>query len=316
MPCAEIPLRAFEPAHSFRSLFQPAIRGVWQVARSVLRFAGIRGRDTGKSPRAEIESRLMMAAGNDHHDETLRTTHAELLDHLRDFSQRLARQVMIHRTDMQVLDADDSLEEIVRLVQDGGHTRYPLIEGDIDTIIGFVHTKDLFALFQHDQQGDIRGIVRRVMLVPETIRVDMLLRQMQRARQHFAVLVDEYGGTAGMVTIFDLLEELVGDLPDEFEPAEEDDVVRLSEHTFSVDGRLPLSDLEDTLTRKLPCEESCDTVGGYTYWAFGRIPDVGDSITRNGIMLRVLDMDNRRVSRVEVTVIPEGGGVKVRGKGT
>jgi len=263
-------------------------------------IAGARGGRQGAVD-SEEELRLIISSGGAENGGTLRETQAELLDNVIDFGRRLARQVMTHRTEILALDAEETLAENVRLAQEGGRTRYPLIRGDIDTVIGFVHTKDLFALYQRDPNGDIHTVAREILLVPDTIRGDQVLRQMQRKRQHMAMLVDEYGGTAGLVTITDLLEELVGEWPDEFEPQEEEWLVQLDDSIWRVDGRLPLSDLEEAAGRELACEESCDTVGGYAYWLFGRIPTVGDSAESDGIALRVTEMDGRRVSHVEVT---------------
>jgi CBS domain containing-hemolysin-like protein len=120
-----------------------------------------------------------------------------------------------------------------------------------------------------------------------------------------AVLVDEYGGTLGLVTLYDLLEELVGELPDEFEQAEAAWITPTGERTWRMDGRVPMSDLEEVIGRDVPCEEACDTVGGYAFWAFGRIPEVGDTTTHDGVTLKVLEMDARRVSQVQITATPQ-----------
>lgn len=268
--------------------------------------AGRHQERNGGSDDTEEELRLIISSGGAENGGTLRETQAELLDNVIDFGRRLARQVMTHRTEILALDAEETLAENVRMAQEGGRTRYPLIEGDIDTVIGFVHTKDLYALYQRDPNGDIRSVARDILIVPDTIRGDQVLRQMQRKRQHMAMLVDEYGGTAGLVTITDLLEELVGEWPDEFEPQEEEWLVRLDDSSWRVDGRLPLADLEEAAGRELSCDEPCDTVGGFVFWLFGRIPEVGDTVESDGMVLRVAEMDGRRVSHVEITFFESG----------
>lgn len=299
-----VALRVAYPMRVFAWLFRPFIWIVRGAANLSLRAVGIKPGDGHETAHSEEELRMIIAASGSDNGGTLRETQAELLDNVFDFGHRLARQVMTHRTEILALDVDDPLVENIRVAETGGHTRYPVMHGDIDTIIGFVHTKDLFAFHHANPQGDLRQIVRDVLLVPETIRVDLLLKQMQRRRQHVAVLVDEYGGTLGLVTLYDLLEELVGELPDEFEPTEAEWITRASEHAWQVDGRVPMSDLEEALDREVPCEEACDTVGGYAFWAFGRIPAAGDTTTHDGITLKVLEMDGRRVSRVEITAPP------------
>ncbi|MHB9023948.1 MAG: hemolysin family protein [Armatimonadota bacterium] len=274
------------------------------MTTGILRLLRIKPGSERDPAHAEDELRMIITASGAENGGTLHKAQAELLDNVLDFAHRLARQVMVHRTEIEVLDANDPLEDNVRLAQQSEHTRYPVIDGDIDRVIGFVHTKDLFALYQRDPRGDLRTVIREILIVPENARVDLLLHQFQRRRQHMALLVDEYGGTAGMVTVADLLEELVGELPDEFEPAEEEWIIRTAPDTWSVDGRVPLGDLEEALEREVPCEEACDTVGGYAFWAFGRIPEVTDTVCVDGLTLRVTAMDGRRVSRVEIVVSP------------
>jgi CBS domain containing-hemolysin-like protein len=272
------------------------------MAGAVVRGMGVHPAQKRENGQAEDDLRIMYAASGASNGDALHGSQAELLDNVLEFGRRVARQIMVHRTELLALDIDDPLDQNVRTAQQGGHTRYPVYEGDLDRIKGFVHTKDLFALYQEDPQGEIRDIIREVLVAPEGIGIALLLRQLQRKRQQMAVLVDEYGGTAGIITVSDMLEELVGELPDEFEPDEDEWIIPLGERVWSVDGRLPLADLEDALERELSCEEACDTVGGYAYWAFGRIPAVGDSAETDDVNLRILAMDGRRVSRIEVAV--------------
>ena len=293
------------PMALFFWLFKPFIFLINGATNAVLKLLGIEPVSGQDLVHSEKELRMIITASGAENGGTIRETQAELLDNVFDFAHRLARQVMVHRTEILALDVENSLEDNVRLAQEGNHTRFPAIEGDIDNVIGFIHTKDLFAFYQRDPQADIRPIVRDSLLVPESIRIDLLLRQLQRNRQHMAVLVDEYGGTAGLVTVADLLEELVGEMPDEFEPTEEEEIIALDDNTWSVDGRLPLEDLEEVLGQEISCGETCDTVGGYAYWAFGRIPEVGDAVHTNDLHLRVLAMDARRVSRVEIATKPQ-----------
>jgi CBS domain containing-hemolysin-like protein len=293
------------PITFFYWLFRPLIVSLTWLANATLRMFGIQPASEHELAHSEEELRMIITASGSEHGGTLRDTQAELLDNVFEFGHRLARQVMTHRTEILALDMDDRLDENIRIAEEGGHSRYPVLEGDIDTIIGFVHTKDLFSLYHKSPTGDLRTVMRDVLLAPETVRVDVLLRQMQRRRQHIAVLVDEYGGTLGLVTLYDLLEELVGELPDEFEQSEAAWITPAGERTWQVDGRLPMSDLEEAIGRDAVCEEACDTVGGYAFWAFGRIPVKGDTVTRDGITLTVLEMDGHRVSRVSISAALE-----------
>lgn len=291
------------PMAVFFWLFRPFIIILSSTANAGLRLFGIAPVSGHDLAHSEEELRMIITASGTDHGGTLDETQAELLDNVFAFGRRLARQVMTHRTEVLALDIESPLAENVQTAQEGEHTRYPVIQEDIDTVIGFVHTKDLFALYHTDPQADLRTIVREVLLAPESIRMGALLQQMQRKRQHLAVLVDEYGGTAGVVTLSDLLEELVGDLPDEFEAAEEAWLTQTTDDTWQADGRLAMADLEEALGYPLPCEEACDTVGGYAFWAFGRIPEVGDETETDDLALRILIMDGRRVSRLELRTL-------------
>ncbi len=299
----KIAMAVAKPMKVFLWVFKPLIFLLNRASNSTLRLFGIKVADNHEIVHSEEELRMIInASGHDNGGE-LGEAQAELLDNVFDFGHRLARQVMAHRTDMVILDIDESLSENIRIAMEAGHTRYPVMHEDADNIIGFCHTKDLFALFQNNKNASLQEITRPVLMIPENVQVMKLLREMQKKRQHIAIIVDEYGGTAGLVTIYDLLEEIVGDLPDEFEPVEQEWIIKIDENVFNVDGRLPMADIEEELGRKVSCEESCDTVGGFAYWAFGKIPATGEEVTTGAFNLAVLEMDGNRVSRVKISYI-------------
>jgi CBS domain containing-hemolysin-like protein len=298
----KIAMAVAKPMKVIMWIFKPLIFMLNLASNGALRLFGIKNADNHDVVHSEEELRMIINTSGHDNGGGLGEEQAELLDNVFDFGHRLARQVMAHRTDMIILDVDESLKENVRIAMEGGHTRYPVMREDADNIIGFCHTKDLFALYQQSPKAALQEIVRPVLMVPMN-----LLRQMQKERQHIAIIVDEYGGTAGLVTIYDLLEEIVGDLPDEFEPLEEEWIIKISDDIYNVDGRLPMADLEEEMRQKVSCEENCDTVGGFAYWAFGKIPETGEEITAGQFNIKVLEMDGNRVSRVEIRyfLIPE-----------
>jgi CBS domain containing-hemolysin-like protein len=303
----KIAMAVAKPMKVIMWIFKPLIFMLNLASNGALRLFGIKNADNHDVVHSEEELRMIINTSGHDNGGGLGEEQAELLDNVFDFGHRLARQVMAHRTDMIILDVDESLKENVRIAMEGGHTRYPVMREDADNIIGFCHTKDLFALYQQSPKAALQEIVRPVLMVPESVQVMNLLRQMQKERQHIAIIVDEYGGTAGLVTIYDLLEEIVGDLPDEFEPLEEEWIIKISDDIYNVDGRLPMADLEEEMRQKVSCEENCDTVGGFAYWAFGKIPETGEEITAGQFNIKVLEMDGNRVSRVEIRyfLIPE-----------
>ncbi len=292
-----------KPMKVIMFIFKPFIFLLNRASNGTLKLMGIKVADSHEVVHSEEELRMIINASGHQNGGELGKAQAELQDNVFDFGHRFTRQVMAHRTDMIILDIDESLAENIHTAMEGGHTRYPVMRGDADNIIGFCHTKDLFALYQENKKADIQKILRPVLMVPESVPVMKLLRQMQKERQHITIIVDEYGGTAGLVTIYDLLEEIVGDLPDEFEPVEEEWIIKISDDIYNVDGRLPMADLEEEMGKKVTCEESCDTVGGFAYWAFGKIPETGEEITTGSFSIKVLEMDGNRVSRVEIKYI-------------
>jgi CBS domain containing-hemolysin-like protein len=303
----KITMAVAKPMKVILWIFKPFIFLLNIASNGTLRLFGVKIAHNHDVVHSEEELRMIInASGHDNGGE-LGEAQAELLDNVFDFGHRLSRQVMAHRTDMVILDVDETLSENIRIAMESGHTRYPVMQEDADNIIGFCHTKDLFALYQETKKGSLQKIIRPVLMVPESVQVLKLLRQMQKERQHIAIIVDEYGGTAGLVTIYDLLEEIVGDLPDEFEPVEEEWIIKISDDIYKVDGRLPMADLEEEMGQKVSCEENCDTVGGFAYWAFGKIPEAGEEITTGQFNIKVLEMDGNRVSRVEIRyfLIPE-----------
>ncbi|MEI6520003.1 MAG: hemolysin family protein [bacterium] len=299
----KITMAVAKPMKLIMWLFKPFIFLLNLASNGTLKLLGIKIADHHEVVHSEEELRMIINASGHGNGGELGEAQAELLDNVFDFGHRLARQVMAHRTDMIILDIDETLTENIRIAMEGGHTRYPIMHEDADNIIGFIHTKDMFALYQGSKKANLQDIIRPVLMVPESVQVMNLLRQMQKERQHIAIIVDEYGGTAGLVTIYDLLEEIVGDLPDEFEPVEQEWIIKIADDIYNVDGRLPMADLEEEMGQKVSCEESCDTVGGFAYWAFGKIPEAGEEVTTGQYKIKVLEMDGNRVSRVEIKYI-------------
>lgn len=218
-------------------------------------------------------------------------------------SQTRAEEIAIPRPRMIAAPADTPVREAIKLVADSAYTRIPIYEGDIDHIIGFVHLRDLFTLYQADEKADIRGIVRPVPFVPETLTSAEVWERLDEAQSYLAIVFDEYGGTSGMITREDLVEELFGEVQDEFdqEPAL---ITPIGAGRTSVRGDMLISSLNDRLEINLPHETS-HTVGGLVMDRLGRIPQVGDEVEIEGIGLRVEAVDHRSVTEVCVS-LPSG----------
>jgi putative hemolysin len=218
----------------------------------------------------------------------------------------LVREVMVPRIDVDAVPGDLAMLEALDLILKAGHSRIPVYEDTIDNIIGILYAKDLLR-YLRDGRTDVslRKILRPAYFIPESKKVDDLLRELQQRRVHMAVVVDEYGGTAGVVTIEDLLEEIVGEIQDEYD-AEEPTVETLSEHEYAFDARVNLSEVSELTGVELVSEGS-DTLGGFIYSHLGKVPAVGDTIEFEGVRIEVLSVAGRRIKQVRVSRLSPTG---------
>jgi len=214
------------------------------------------------------------------------------------------REIMTPRTDIAAVDTEATVDDVVRLIVERGFSRIPLYEKNADTIVGLLYAKDLIRyLAEGRKPKNLRQIARPAFFVPESKRLDDLLTDMRKQRVHMAIVVDEYGGTAGLVTIEDLLEEIVGEIEDEYDRVEQN-IVRVSEDEAILDGRVSIDELNELFATAVP-NEDFDTVGGCVFHMLGRVPVVGDVAEADGVRLTVLSVDGHRVKRLRATRLEE-----------
>ena len=226
-------------------------------------------------------------------------TERDMLDGIFEFDNRLAREVMTPRTDVVLVDIAEEPDNIIRMVTNGRFTRLPVYEGDPDNIIGILVIKDLYR--EYINKGsikDIRKIMRDIFFAPETKHIDDLFKQMQSQNQHLAVLIDEYGGFSGIVTIEDLLEEIVGNIFDEHDITFTE-INRIGRDTYVVDGMVTVDQINDDLNLDLD-KENADTIGGYFIEKLGRVPEKGDRIEDVAIEMEVLRIRGRRIKDLKI----------------
>lgn len=223
-------------------------------------------------------------------------TEMTLVDNIFEFADTTAREVMIPRTDMICLYKNLSLEENMQIAQQGMRTRYPVCDEDKDHIIGFVHIKDLMRGLAHNELS----LIRPILAVPESIKISELLRRMQRSKTQIAILIDEYGGTSGLVTLEDIMEEIVGEIQDEFDE-EREGIEQISEDEYSIDGLMLIDEINDRLGLNVDTEDY-DTIGG---WLSSRLevllPQKGQSVLFKDCLFVVEETDHKRISRIRVT---------------
>jgi CBS domain containing-hemolysin-like protein len=219
------------------------------------------------------------------------------------FGETLAREIMVPRMDMLAFEVTNSLPQAAKSFTQSGHSRVPVFEGNIDNIIGLLYAKDLLHVMQNgEKQASIRELLRPAYFVPDTKKADALLTEMQAQRIHMAIVVDEYGGVVGLVTLEDIIEEIIGEIQDEYDLSEEEPVQQDGDEYIFL-GRIDLDDLNEVLDSHIPKVES-DTLAGFLYDQFGRVPHDGESIQTDGLLLTIEQVIGRRIRRVRVKRIP------------
>jgi CBS domain containing-hemolysin-like protein len=224
-------------------------------------------------------------------------TEVDFVDNVFDFTERNVREIMVPRPDMVCLYLDKSYEENLATILEEEMTRYPICDEDKDHIIGFLHIKDLVGfMLQGKKKPSLKKLARKVFFVPESMNVSVLLKTMQTNRSQLAIVVDEYGGTAGMVTIEDIIEEIVGDIQDEFDE-ERPDAEKRADNLYSIDAKMLLEELEDEFGITID-EEDVDTVGGWLNDKLGGEPKVGQSAACEGNTFYVEEVEGLRITRI------------------
>jgi putative hemolysin len=271
------------------------------LARGLIALANVilPGKGLKEGPFVSEEELLAMAdVAAD--EEVIEREERTLIRQVIEFGDTVVREVMVPRTDMLSIEGGARICDAVELVINSGKSRIPVYEQGIDDIIGIVHARDLLK-FEREGKGEdpVRTLAREAHFVPETKRVAELMREMQKEKFHIAMAVDEYGGTAGLVTLEDLIEELVGEIVDEYD-VEDAKWERLSNGDYRVDARMPLDEVNELLAADLP-EGDWDTVGGLVYSELGHVPHQGESVEVDGRRLMAEKVDGRRIERVRIS---------------
>lgn len=229
----------------------------------------------------------------------IQSNEKELIENVFEFDTMTARDVMIHRTDMVSLPLDAQEEEIIRTIVQSGLSRFPVYGEDVDDIVGILSTRDYLLNLQEEHPKGVKELLWPAYFVPETVAADVLFRDMQGKKTHLAIVVDEYGGTSGLVTLEDLLEELVGNIYDEFDPQEEQNIIRLEDGRWRVSGQASLEELAQAIGIPLPEDEErdYDTLGGLVFSRLSVIPEDGSrpTVEAMGMRIRVEELCDRRV---------------------
>ena len=267
----------------------------------VSRFMTGRKKITSEEIREFIEASEEEGLVNEEESEMIRSI----------FSLRttVVREIMVPRTDMACISATASVRELLETIITCGHSRIPVYENTIDNIIGLLYAKDLLKYWGNNQeQLQLRSIVRPPYFIPETKNLEQLLQEFKRKHVHLAIVIDEYGGTSGLITIEDLLEQIVGDIQDEYDREEALFVVN-ADGSITADARMPVEDLEEHFGVKIE-RDNFDSIGGLIFHLTGKIPAIGDAVEDAGLHLAIINADERKIIKVCITRLGAAGGEK------
>jgi magnesium and cobalt transporter len=224
-----------------------------------------------------------------------------MLQGVLEVSNMRARDIMVPRSQMATIDIDDAVADMLPILLENNHSRYPVVNEDKDHIEGILLVKDLlqYALDPNSNDWHLRDLLRPAVIIPESKRVDALLKEFRQKRYHMAVVVDEYGGVSGLVTIEDILEQIVGEIEDEHDDEEENDIKKMASRVFQVSALTPLDEFNESFNTRFD-EEDADTIGGIVLHAFGHMPARGESIELEGLTFKVSKANSRRLVQLQV----------------
>ena len=243
----------------------------------------------------EEEIRMMVDIGEE--KGTIEANEKEMIDNVFEFNNMTAEDCMVHRTDVTAIWVEDTPDEIVKTIEETGLSRFPVYNEDLDDVLGILFTRDYLLNLRAENPKPLRELLRPAYFVPESVQADVLFREMQTQKVHMAIVVDEYGGTSGIVTLEDLLEEIVGNIYDEFDPQAEQDIALVAENTWRVAGGVDLETLNEALKIELPTDEEYDTLGGLIFSQLTSIPKDGATPEMDcfGLHIKVEEIKERRV---------------------
>ena len=283
---------------------------LWPVGRVfdatsfvVRRLLGI-GEETPEAETERAEQEILDAVSEGEAQGAVDEDQVEMIESVFALDETQVSAIMTPRTEIDAVPASATFDEVRTMIVRCGHSRVPVYEESVDHIVGVVYAKDLLKLRPADP-FDARKVMRIAPYVPETKTLDELLEEFRQARVQIAIVLDEYGGTAGLVTLEDILEELVGEIDDEYDQPPPPAMRRIDAQTLEVDARVRISEINAELELTLPEEEDYETIGGYVFATLGKIPAAGEEFERDGLRVRVVDAEPRRIKRLQLTVLAQ-----------
>jgi CBS domain containing-hemolysin-like protein len=287
------------PVRAFFTVFGPLIWVLQRSTEAVLHWLGLQPPGVAEDVHSEAEIRMLVSQSTAHGE--IEQQEQEMLYKVFDFADKEAADVMVPRPEVVALSIDLPPEQALEAVMDAPFTRYPVYRSTLDDILGILHVRDLFHALRDRGMAEVKieDIVRPAHIVPETKDLAALLTEFRRTNQHMAIVVDEYGEMEGIVTLEDLLEEIVGEIEDEFDLPDES-IEQVDEDTIKIDGTFPIDDFNERFRTDLP-DEDYHTVAGFVFGLLGRAPEIGDDVSHDGMRFDVIEVDGSRIEKLAVT---------------
>lgn len=302
-----IAMFAVMPLTFLLKISHPFVKLLTYSTNFLVRLAGVNPEDN-KEEVTEEEIRMMVNAGNE--SGTILESERQMINNIFELDDKTVSDIMTHRSHVVAISTEMSMDEVIKLINKEKYSRIPVYEGDLDNIIGILHVKDLLDFVEHGREfePDLSKIYRKPYFVPTSKKIDSLFNELKKQKVHIAIAVDEYGGTAGIVTIEDLLEEIVGNIFDEHD-VEDVLIEQIGHDVYMVNGIVNLRELREQININLPFEEY-DTLGGFLIGQLGRIPSAGETpvIEYEGAVFRVEEVDERRISKVKIGLLNKAAG--------
>ncbi len=292
--------------HGLRYVLYPLVAPLLALDWLVRRLAGVGDKDQ-ENDADDMEQEILNVVSEGEARGAVDEEEAEMIESVIELRDTQVDQIMTPRTDISAVPKDVSFGQLKDLIREKGHSRIPVFEETVDNIVGIIYAKDLLQV-PEPESFDAAKSMREPIYIPESKQLRDLLHEFQEGRGHMAIVLDEYGGTAGLVTIEDILEELVGEIVDEYEAQEAEPLLRIDDSTADVDARMRIDELNDELDIELPESEDYETIGGFVFSSLGKIPQTGDECEHANVKIRVTDVGPRKINRLRLHIAPAGAG--------
>ena len=292
-------LLIIRPMQIAKIIFKPFIWILNGCGNILLKLINIKPEEYHLSHSTEELNMLIDASYN---DGVINETEKDMIQNVFKFSDLSAKQVMIPRTDITCIPVDISLEELKQITCETQYTRYPVYEEDLDNVIGILHIKDIYASVLKNE-FDIRKLIRKPMMVPETVNIDKLLLDFKQQQNQMAIVIDEFGGTSGIITLEDVLEEIFGEVQDEFDDDEVEDLVKISDTCYDVNPMMRTDELSEVFNVHIE-DEDVDTIGGFVIKQLGRLAEKNDTVVYENLEFVVKEISKTRITKLCLNIIP------------